>query len=354
MSDKPVGRRRWFVGHLRRVAINLSLAVGAVGVATLLCEGAIRWLAPQVTFYPRYVESEEYPIMLPPNARIIHSQGRLWRFEYTTNAEGHRGRDGYGSPRSSSTSRIVSLGDSFTFGIGVDDGDVYTSVLEEALGPSVEVINGGMSGWGLDSEIKWFFRRGVEFRPEVVTLQFTMNDPYDTSNHRVTRIEDGEFVFSGDNRRRPWWQLLLSRSSIIQKSHLYVMARGTYDRFRAREARSEAPPPAPDAPDSLETLYGGLLSLFAERLDSLGPRLLFLSVTHPHGDSIYHYDLDHFPIIGAEVEELRDQGLLEIVDLPLDEMRRHPGSPEGHQWSATHHRLVGMALADAVQAGSAP
>ena len=107
--------------------VNFLLMVSSFGVAILLAELAVRVFLPQTTLYPRYVDSPDYPIMFPANAKIIHAQGGRWRFEYNTNRLGHRGP--YVSPSGTDqTIAVVALGDSFTFGVGVNDDEVYTHI----------------------------------------------------------------------------------------------------------------------------------------------------------------------------------------------------------------------------------
>lgn len=75
---------------------------------------------------------------------------------------------------------IVALGDSFTFGNGVDFEETYVYVLKKRLneqfGPGIEVINGGYEGANIDHELVVFERQGLPLRPNVVTLQFFPND----------------------------------------------------------------------------------------------------------------------------------------------------------------------------------
>ena len=199
--------------------VNLLLMVSAFGIAVLAAELAVRIFLPQVTMFPRFVDSPDYPLALPANAKIVNAQGGRGSFEYNTNQLGLRGP--YLSPSEKDhTIRVVALGDSFTFGVGVNDDEVYTHPLSEFLGPEYSVINGGMGGWGLDAEIKWFFNEGAPHQPRIVTLQFTQNDPFDVFG--VTTVEDGQFTFHPNPNVRPAWQLRLSRSSLLQKSHLYA------------------------------------------------------------------------------------------------------------------------------------
>lgn len=159
------------------------------------------------------------------------------------------------------------LGDSFTFGIGVNDEDVYTEIMSERLSYSYTVVNGGMSGSGIDSEIKWYFKTGRLYRPEYLVLQFTANDPSESFSG-VTTIENGEFAFHLNPSTRPAWQLFLSRSYIIQNSHRYSLLRSAFFHARRtalRTGNSEI------EDNNLQSNYVELLSLFVKKLDDKIP-----------------------------------------------------------------------------------
>lgn len=78
---------------------------------------------------------------------------------------------------------IMALGDSFTFGAGVDFEDTFVYGLEKRLrgqfGPGVEVINAGYAGATIDHELVVFERQGLPLKPDVVVLQFFTNDVED-------------------------------------------------------------------------------------------------------------------------------------------------------------------------------
>lgn len=73
--------------------------------------------------------------------------------------------------------RILVLGDSFTEGIQVDLEETFVKQLERRLGPGVEVVNGGTSGYGPDNELLFYLHEGRRYRPDLVLLAFnTGND----------------------------------------------------------------------------------------------------------------------------------------------------------------------------------
>lgn len=330
---------------------SLLLVFAVTLITVLVSEFALALVYPQKTLFPRYVDSAEYPIELPANSRLVNAQGSLWEFVYNTNELGRRGP--YFPPSENyDTTNVVVLGDSFSFGIGVNDDEVFSQKMSEQLGSEYAVINGGMGGWGIDSEIKWFYSVGMPYKPKYVVLQFTSNDLYD-SHTGVTKIEGEEFKFYPYDVKRPAWQLFISDSSVLQTSHLYSLVRTAFDRINAPAAsvdkgsENHAKKKKGEA-NNRQLYYLKFLELFAQKLNQQGVELIFVSVTHQSKDKGYRYDIDKFDLIKQVVERLDTSGALHYVQLPLDEMEKGLVSPEGHQWSAMHHKLVGQALADTI------
>ncbi|HET7585747.1 MAG TPA: SGNH/GDSL hydrolase family protein [Gemmatimonadaceae bacterium] len=320
--------------------ISLPLAVAAG-------EWLVRTFDPQVTFYPRFIESSDYPIAFPPDTHLVESRGKQWRFVYTTNHIGHRGPY-VPIGKADSTENVVVLGDSFTFGIGVNDGEVYTDALAAALGPRYTVINGGVGGWGLDSEIKWYFAEGRQYKPRFVIVQFCANDPTDFVG--VTEVVNGALVFHPYAHPKPRWQGFLSRSALIQRSNLYALARSAFDGIAVRHTHAVAVGSSSHAaPDRGQEEYVDMLRAFAKRVHDDGATLLFISVTSTNPSThTYGYDVDLFPEIRAGLRQLDSAGMVHFVDLPLSSMSKYAGSPQGHQWGPEHHHLVGAHLAEVV------
>ncbi len=71
--------------------------------------------------------------------------------------------------------RIAVLGDSFTFGAGIEDDQLYTAQLE-ALLKGVEVLNFGLSGTATDQQLLILRRDVLEYRPDMVLVMLCRND----------------------------------------------------------------------------------------------------------------------------------------------------------------------------------
>lgn len=102
-----------------------------------------------------------------------------------TNSIGLRDRD-YG-PNTGNEIRILSLGDSYAFGFGVELSDSYAKVLERKLSESlpevdVSVINGAVSGYSTHQQILMFDKLFPLVKPDFVLATFVGgNDVYENT-----------------------------------------------------------------------------------------------------------------------------------------------------------------------------
>lgn len=119
---------------------------------------------------PNRVEEQVYPATAGQEER---------RVTYTINAERMRGVP-VARERVGGRGRIVCVGDSFTFGTGVADGETWPAQLEHDLrtfrGLDVEVLNGGVMGYDARQQVAWLSGRLLEFEPRIVLLCTYLND----------------------------------------------------------------------------------------------------------------------------------------------------------------------------------
>jgi hypothetical protein len=90
---------------------------------------------------------------------------------------------GYSYSKPPGTFRILAVGDSFTFGSGINDiNDIYSEVLERKLNSMnqsvrYEVINFSRGGWSTQNELVNLRKEGLKYQPDLVVLGYVLNDP---------------------------------------------------------------------------------------------------------------------------------------------------------------------------------
>jgi lysophospholipase L1-like esterase len=94
------------------------------------------------------------------------------------NEQGFRG-DGVSIPKPPGSRRVLLLGDSNTFGYGMEEEERFSDLLSERLPGNHEVANLGVFGYGTDQELLLFQRVGRIFEPDIVVLGFSAGDVSD-------------------------------------------------------------------------------------------------------------------------------------------------------------------------------
>jgi GDSL-like Lipase/Acylhydrolase family len=329
----------------RKTGLWLLTTLVTVGIMLVLGEILIGLASPSEYLYPRYQFSAEYGLIPFPNVVMVHGIPRKFEFHYTVNSMQSRGA--VVAPHAGGLPDVVVLGDSYSFGMGVSDGEEYPTVMRAQLSGRANVINLGEPGWGLTQEIRRYYDTGAKYDPRIVVLQFCANDPYDNLDNRVTVVENGDFKFVDSANSLNFVKKYLSRS-IVQRTQLYNFFRTrashlVLDRMTQKAASRLDKTAAPsdsaksDVIPGVERAYIELLQPFAAKLHAEGRALWVISVDH---------QLEQFPHINAAVHDLDARGELHYFEV-TDWLKGHEphGSPEGHLWGAPAHALIGAHLA---------
>ncbi len=173
----------------------------------ILGEVAINPIPKEELVFP---ESGELKYFYEPIANSVVKDSNDWLPEgvnYTINADSLNERFDYEKEKSEGTFRIITLGDSFTYGLFVNTQDNYPEQLEDWLNSQLncrkfEVINLGMRGYDIQYSAHRFKIRGKKYNPDLV-LWFLKSDDFlqifDLMYDRVEEIK--EEAFDPDVRR---------------------------------------------------------------------------------------------------------------------------------------------------------
>ena len=93
-----------------------------------------------------------------------------------TNAAGMRANRDFPLERQPGRRRLLLVGDSYTFGVGVRDEEVFARVLQDEYLREWDVLNLAVPGYGTDQQLLSFEYEGRRYQPDVVGLGFFVRD----------------------------------------------------------------------------------------------------------------------------------------------------------------------------------
>jgi hypothetical protein len=126
--------------------------------------------------------------------------------------------------------RILGLGDSFTFGVGVREEDTFLRRLESSLNDkatdelSFQVINAGTQGYNTRDEVLYLEHRWLVLQPDLVLINFYLNDAY----------TDAAFLNNGEGLG-----LYFQPEGLARVSRLYDLAQHKFRCWQAQKAMEE-------------------------------------------------------------------------------------------------------------------
>lgn len=168
--------------------MRLLRGIGAFLVATLvflaIAELGLRaWLANHVIYDVEMSRYAQLVKLESPNPEIGHvhrpgAQAHLMGVDVTINSDGLRDVEHTRERRADGRKRIAVLGDSLTFGWGVEREDTFAALLGGLLGGdrAVEIVNFGTGNYDTTQEVALFREKGLAYRPDEVFLFYFIND----------------------------------------------------------------------------------------------------------------------------------------------------------------------------------
>lgn len=248
------------IKSVKRLLI-FSLFVGFFSLVISLLGGEfiVRHLDPQPTFEQSlkeglsiFASSEIVPFTVASSQNSIHlGYTREFNHKVATNSLGLRGARELEKQKPEGTFRILVIGDSMTFGWGVEDDETFSSVLERNLKAAAakagiqkkfEVINAGFNGgFTIDGFYSWLVNKGFKMKPDLVLVSFfPYNDVSDLLEMEWKKTDDlglPTAVTSVDTmvkrgrlaRRHPTeWKYVIPG---IRNSHLFMLLGSALEKY---------------------------------------------------------------------------------------------------------------------------
>ena len=334
----------------------------AVSLLITLClaEGIFRVVAPQWNDqWKMWQPSALHAIGLQPSVRraIVHGLSGEFAFQFSTNAQGLR-MDYEVGPHDGLRRRILFVGDSFTFGYGVEQGETFTDELQRK---GIDAINAGFaSGFSTDTEYVYTREIGSRLSPDIVIVGVCIpNDLDDLATTRWT-VEQGKLVAVEKlNAYVPLW---IKRSAIVN-----AFVKGALPRLREyQHVKSAIPSPSlysvcrlPTSLPSAEMIRGVtgeraeyISKVWAEDARQKGYEIKYLFIPERREvQGAYSPELiKRMGDIRATFRHAAEKAGITVLDPTMD-MRRHWCETSEHlyfpidgHWNAKGHRFIAQWL----------
>jgi len=260
-------------------------------------------------------------------------------------------------PKPAGLYRIAALGDSFTFGMAVDEEDTWPKLLEADLAGrrAVQVINFGVMGYDTTQESRLLETKVPPFQPDLIVIGYCLNDVGVLSRERRV-LSQYRGYNSFFNTGLPW----LDRS--LGKSRLYLLTKNRLFLLKTK-ADTQKPHYSRDGQKVLRLGYQGfLISAYQEeenrsRLEAALDRIKGLArgLRVPVILAIYP-ELEHFEAypyrdVHKDVRALAEARGFLVVD-PLEQFLRFSPRDVRISEANAHPNRRGNELFAAAVAGS--
>jgi len=309
-----------------------------------------------------------------------------WQADLRTNTLGFR--DDEHAVKAAGVTRVAVLGDSFVFGSGVRQDETLTRQLAARLGPSFEVVNLGVPGYGTDQALLTLRRWGPRLSPDVVLAGFFWNDVMENASGEIYGMRKPRFILEngdekGDKNRAltlvppgesPGHSAFARLDAVLEgRSHFWSLSRRAFGRTESGSKPEERPvmldlslraAPPPSRTAEFELTWA-LLEAVAREARALGavplvftvpPKFLVDDVVKEKVRRVYGLDGEALDPDGFfRVKEACARRNVPVVDL-LPPFRIATVAGEvlfppaaGIHWSAAGHALAARVLSDRFQ-----
>jgi lysophospholipase L1-like esterase len=178
MPQTPAGQGGTASSFRRGLFRAMSLAAG-IFIAALMLELVLRMGFLQPAF-------DMGGLKIVMDSRILFKIAPSCRADI--NARGFRGPAF--SPAARGKKRVLFMGDSFVFGVNVEEQDSMPAVLRRFLGQGYEVLNMGVQGYGPDQSLIQLEDAALSWEPDKVILAlYPTNDFADMEKNKLFRLD---------------------------------------------------------------------------------------------------------------------------------------------------------------------
>ncbi|HEX2898006.1 MAG TPA: SGNH/GDSL hydrolase family protein [candidate division Zixibacteria bacterium] len=325
------------------VKTKLALSILTLLVFFAVVESAVRvfnintyfqsrfFLMNRTLDYPDVFERDRRLFWKPRPNQTVTSQffeGRTYRLNFM----GLRGSD---FEIKKNRPRIIALGNSCTFGWGVEESEIFTALMQNQL-DKYEVINAGVPGYSSFQGKIFYESKITGLKPDILLILFAWNDQWLAAND----IPDKNQKFPPE--------LVIKTQNLLNHFHSYRLLKRILLSSLEKDPDSLFNRKEPVSRVGLDDFYQNLKSICTEAktngttpilLTSPAPSLEKYFV--PGSTSSLHSYHDKY---NETIRQLAEDENIEIVDL-ASEFDRHNGLFDDADYDPIHFNVLGHDLA---------
>ena len=195
---------------------NIGAMLLSTFIMLLVCEGIVRLVKPQQLAPVKFMYDKDIGLIHIPNLKGSEYRPHNYDIKFTNGDDGFRVTH-KGELPDFVNKKIMFIGDSFTYGKGVNDHETFAYELQQALiRDSVEIINAGVEGRGTDHALRSYQFYKDKYQPNTVIYFAHYNDLADN-------VRDEYYNVINDSTLAPksFEKLTGGTKEKLQKSKVY-------------------------------------------------------------------------------------------------------------------------------------
>lgn len=300
----------------------------------------------------RYDFLDEIGVIPKKNVIIKHSAKGFEANYYSINEDRYRGKL---ISKESNFKKIVVLGDSHSFGIGVNDHETYPYKLDFLL-EDFEIMNLSSPGWGLTHQINRYLTLAENLNPEIIIIQFCSNDPsdnereksiiWDEENSRFLKVKINDSDYNSVKKfasKNPFIFDFLSKNSLIFKRLKQIYAKYLMSKNR-KVAADFTGNNQIDA--QLQKKYIFLLDKFITKLKQEKKMIIFIDVASQlkrFNDEIYNFIIEQ-----DKINKIKYLDVEKWIPIKLHK-KNNLGPIYTHYWGNYSNRWIALKIAEFIE-----
>ena len=236
---------------MRHILQNGVVLFASVVVALIAGEVFVRLLVPVRNVGPTFSSYDPYYGKVLKRNFTCTRIAPEFTMRFTTNSYGYRGPE----PKVFPSHPILFLGDSFTSGYGVNDGEEFPELIRATLErrgttPHIPVVNAGSGNTGNGYWLRFLKAEGPRYNPRLVVLGFCVNDFSDN-------IVEGMYALDPAGRLLEDTTAHLQQGARTAQQVIEAIPGLAYSHLvgLARQAYSERTPPDPGVPAAVNARF---------------------------------------------------------------------------------------------------